>query len=105
MKKLFINLLYNEKGFNLFDTIRTNSPFVFRINSGMSNNVILQSVCEERGWQEFKDTPKEKTELNYYKVEREIYEDANWNLWWSYKFFQSSPYRTLKVCTYLHIVQ
>lgn len=90
---------YRQMGWNLFDTIRTNFPFIYRINDGASNNFVLQRVCEERGWQEFKDqVPKVKASRS--RIERELYENTNWNLWWSYNFYSGSPYRTLKCWQY-----
>jgi len=97
----FLNLIRRENALpfrfyslDLIDTVRTNYPFIYRINDGVSNNTILQTVCEERGWVEFKDPVK----LN--QREREVHDDVGWNMWWSYNFYQSSPYRTLKMWQY-----
>jgi len=81
-------------GLDLIDSVRTNFPFIYRINDGVSNNTVLQAVCQERGWQEFSSETPEYKALG--PKDQEYYEDTNWNLWWAYRFYVGRPYRSLK---------
>jgi hypothetical protein len=88
-KEFYQNGCVNLFGIDLTSCIKTKYPFVYRINDGTSSNIILQSVCQQRGWVQYK-------EPMLGPIDRHIHDAEEWNLWWSYNFYQGRPFRPLK---------
>lgn len=83
------------KNVSLLKAVKANYPFIYRINDGIgTTNTMLQKVCEERGWKEFRESSLYQSGITPY--ERAMRGATGWNLWWSYSMSQFSPYKYLR---------